>query len=211
MDRMAGRRGRATVGLIFSLSLMVSPVGVTAQGFDDLTTEGINEGSIGTGFDDLTTEGINEGNIGSGFDDLTTEGVNEGRIGSGFDDLTTEGINEGNIGTGFDDLTTEGINEGAIGSGFDDLTTPGVNEGAIEPGSGNHRFGSGYTPYGSERGSDSDSRLGAYGNGRSEGSWNSPNGDYDWDRGTRTWKSQDDRYGTDTSDGDDNTTYDYWD
>ena len=48
--------------------------------YDDLTTRGINEGSIGTGYDDLTTRGINEGSIGTGYDDLTTPGINEGSI-----------------------------------------------------------------------------------------------------------------------------------
>ena len=61
----------------FALLLAV-PLASWCQGLDDLTTEGVNEGLIGSGVDDLTTRGINEGLIGSGVDDLTTKGINEG-------------------------------------------------------------------------------------------------------------------------------------
>ena len=52
-----------------------------AESYDDVWTEGINEGAIGSGIDDPWTSGINEGAIGSGIDDPWTEGINEGVIG----------------------------------------------------------------------------------------------------------------------------------
>ena len=70
--------------IVLVLSFSTSTYAQWGSGYDDYTTDGVNEGAVGSGYDDYTTGGVNEGAIGSGYDDYTTPNINEGAFGSNY-------------------------------------------------------------------------------------------------------------------------------
>jgi hypothetical protein len=69
---------------------------MVASLFPSIEPRGCSVGlRLAAGYDDISTDRINEGHIGS-YDDISTREINEGAIGE-YDDISTPDINEGAI------------------------------------------------------------------------------------------------------------------